>query len=248
MCIVQGTAVQDARKVPKESHIINSAVTNEHCCLPQQQGCHKVYFGIKGGNCPPFESTYTSNQIYGNVSTLLWGMEPSTLAGLLQYYTTSLQHVLLCISVPSILFLFITHICSAFLMKRKVMGPPWLIERIEMQSADRLVIESGRNANAVRLELPSALDEGMRKRDAQRGDKKEWRRRKEIYSVIETVMGFVRSTCQGQVKMALVREEKRDERMGEKGPIGVRILLGRGPRPCQPYLIANLCQSKCIKR
>lgn len=46
------------------------------------------------------------------------------------------------------------------------MGPPWLIERIEMQSADRLVIESGRNASAVRLELPSALDEGMRKRDA----------------------------------------------------------------------------------
>lgn len=29
-------------------------------------------------------------------------------------------------------------------------------------------------------------------------------------------MGFVRSTCQGQVKMASVREEERDERMGER--------------------------------
>lgn len=29
-------------------------------------------------------------------------------------------------------------------------------------------------------------------------------------------MGFVRSTCQGQVKMASVREEERDERMGEQ--------------------------------
>lgn len=56
----------------------------------------------------------------------------------------------------------------------------------------------------------------MGKRDAKRGDKNEWRRRwkSEIYSVIETVMGFVRSTCQGQVKTILVREEERDERMG----------------------------------
>lgn len=42
------------------------------------------------------------------------------------------------------------------------------------------------------------------------------RRRREIDAVIETVMGFVRSTCQGQVKMALVREEERDKRMGEQ--------------------------------
>lgn len=50
------------------------------------------------------------------------------------------------------------------------------------------------------------------------GDKnKQWKEKEgEIYSVIETVMGFVRSTCQGQVKMASVREEERDERMGER--------------------------------
>lgn len=42
------------------------------------------------------------------------------------------------------------------------------------------------------------------------------RRRREIYSLIETVMGFVRSTCHGQVKTALVRREERDERMGEE--------------------------------
>lgn len=55
------------------------------------------------------------------------------------------------------------------------------------------------------------------KRHNEREDKKKknkQRRRREIYSVIETVMGFVRSTCQGQVKMASVREEERDERMG----------------------------------
>lgn len=57
----------------------------------------------------------------------------------------------------------------------------------------------------------------MGKRDAERGDKNERRRRRrrEIYGVIETVMGFVRSTCQGQVKTTLVSEEERDERMGE---------------------------------
>lgn len=57
---------------------------------------------------------------------------------------------------------------------------------------------------------------GKGRRDAERGDKNEWRRRRrrEIYSVIETVMGFVRSTCQGQVKTASVRVEERDERMG----------------------------------
>lgn len=35
---------------------------------------------------------------------------------------------------------------------------------------------------------------------------------------------------------------------GEKGPIGVRIPVRRGPRPCQPHLIANLCQFTDIKR
>lgn len=42
-------------------------------------------------------------------------------------------------------------------------------------------------------------------------------RGKKIYSVIETVMGFVRSTCQGQVKTASVKERERDEKMGEQG-------------------------------
>lgn len=60
-------------------------------------------------------------------------------------------------------------------------------------------------------------------------------------------MGFVRSTCQGQVKKALVGEKQRDERIREKEPMGVRILLGRGHHPCQPHLIANLCQSTYIK-
>lgn len=73
-------------------------------------------------------------------------------------------------------------------------------------------------------------------------------RSREIYSVIEIVMGFVRSTCQGQVKTASVREEEKDEKMGrEKGPIGVGIPMRRGPSPCQPHLIANLCQSADIK-
>lgn len=46
--------------------------------------------------------------------------------------------------------------------------------------------------------------------------KNERRRRSEIYGIIETVMGFVRSTCQGQVKTTTVREEERDERTGER--------------------------------
>lgn len=52
----------------------------------------------------------------------------------------------------------------------------------------------------------------MRKRDAERGYENERRKRRErdIYSVIETVMGFVRSTCQGQVKTTSVREDERD--------------------------------------
>lgn len=56
----------------------------------------------------------------------------------------------------------------------------------------------------------------MGRRDAERGDKNKRRTRREIYGVIETVMGFVRSTCQGQVKTASVGEEERDERTGEK--------------------------------
>lgn len=52
-------------------------------------------------------------------------------------------------------------------------------------------------------------------------------------------MVFVRRTCQGQVKTALVREEWRDERMEERRLIGVRILVSRSPRPCQTHLIAN---------
>lgn len=71
------------------------------------------------------------------------------------------------------------------------------------------------------------------------GDKKEQQSRKERYSVIENVMVFVRRTCQGQVKTALVREEWRDERMEEKRLIGVRILVSRKARPCQTHLIAN---------
>lgn len=63
-------------------------------------------------------------------------------------------------------------------------------------------------------------------------------RKREVYSIIETVMGFVRSTCQGQVKMALVREEGEDGR-AEKRPIGVRIPVRRDPRPCQAHLITN---------
>lgn len=54
--------------------------------------------------------------------------------------------------------------------------------------------------------------------NARRGDKNERKRsrRRETYSVIETVMGFARSTCQGQVKMASVREEERDEWTAEE--------------------------------
>lgn len=78
----------------------------------------------------------------------------------------------------------------------------------------------------------------MGKRDAKRGDKNEWRRRwkSEIYSVIETVMGFVRSTCQGQVKTILVREEERDERMGGER----RGQLESGSRWGETLVHANL--------
>ncbi|GAA6225399.1 uncharacterized [Lates japonicus] len=114
----------------------------------------------------------------------------------------------------------LTHICSVFLMKRKVMVPPRLIRGTEMHSTDRLVIESGGKHQCRVLSAPTspgASEEGMGERDAERGDKNEQnRRRRETYSVIETVMDFVRSTCQGQVETASVREEERDERMGKE--------------------------------
>lgn len=52
-------------------------------------------------------------------------------------------------------------------------------------------------------------------------------------------MVFVRRTCQGHVKAALVREGWRDERMEERRLIGVRILVSRNPRPSHTHLIAN---------
>lgn len=36
--------------------------------------------------------------------------------------------------------------------------------------------------------------------------------------------------------------------MGGVGLMGGRILVSRGPHPCHPHLISNLCQSTCIKR
>lgn len=50
--------------------------------------------------------------------------------------------------VPPLLSPTLTHVCSVLLMKRKVMVPPKLIRRTEMQSADRLVIR-------VRRETPT---------------------------------------------------------------------------------------------
>lgn len=49
-------------------------------------------------------------------------------------------------------------------------------------------------------------------------------------------MGFVRSTCQGQVKTASVREEERDERMGEER----RGQLESGSRWGEARVHANL--------
>lgn len=60
------------------------------------------------------------------------------------------------------------------------------------------------------------------KRHAARGDKNGPRRCwREIYGVIETVIGFVRSTCQGQVKMAPVmgRRERRQWESKERGQL-----------------------------
>lgn len=67
----------------------------------------------------------------------------------------------------SVLSLFVpSHISDCFPNKEEVTVLLWLIEMIKMQSAVKLVIESGENTNADRLELPPALDEGMWKRDA----------------------------------------------------------------------------------
>ncbi|CAB1444781.1 unnamed protein product [Pleuronectes platessa] len=91
-----------------------------------------------------------------------------------------------------------------------------------MQNTDRLMIESGGKHQRRPLRVPTSprpSEEGTGERDAETGDRNELkrrRRRRETHSIIETVMGFARSTCQGRVKMASVREEERDERMGEE--------------------------------
>lgn len=62
-------------------------------------------------------------------------------------------------------------------------------------------------------------------------------------------MAFVRSTCQGQVKMTSLRDKERDEMIREeqRGQLESGSPVRGGPRPCQPHLIANLCQSIDIK-
>lgn len=89
----------------------------------------------------------------------------------------------------------------------------------------------------------------MGRRDSERGDINKQRTRREIYSVIETLMAFVRNTCQGQVKMTSVKDKERDEMIREerRGQLESGFPVRRGPRPCQPHLIANLCKSTDIK-
>ncbi|KAK9528512.1 hypothetical protein VZT92_012666 [Zoarces viviparus] len=91
-------------------------------------------------------------------------------------------------------------------MKRKEKVPPRLIKRTEMQACRQ-------TADRVRREALRAPCQHQRKewgKGMQREDIKTSGGRGERYSVIETVMGFVRSTCQGQVKTTSVREGERD--------------------------------------
>lgn len=76
-----------------------------------------------------------------------------------QHYCTIIQHPSSMFSVLSLFFP--THISVCFPIKEEVTVLLWLIAMIKMQSAVKLVIESGENANADRLELPPALDVGM---------------------------------------------------------------------------------------
>lgn len=82
------------------------------------------------------------------------------------------------------------------------MVPLRLIRRTEIQRVRRE--EPTKTAHQSR----SVRGGSRETRDADSGEKNERRTRTEIYSLIETVMAFVRSTCQGHVKTALAEEEE----------------------------------------
>lgn len=71
--------------------------------------------------------------------------------------------------VPPLLSPSLTHICSVFLMKRKVMVPPWLIRGTEMHIADRLVIESGGKRQHRPLRAPTSIRGGNGEKGCQEG-------------------------------------------------------------------------------